>query len=203
MEDQPRIFERFTKFDYQGLNHEGTGIGLAITSRLITLIKGKIWFESIPGKGSTFHFSIPYKTQKIKLSQPEEFVGKSLSNISESKKSILVVEDNELGYRLIMEALKPLNLESFHVTDGKEAINYIRANPDTCLVLMEIKLAFMDGYEASKEIRKLKPELPIIAQSAFAMIGDREKALSSGCDDYITKPLDVEELKIIVKKYIF
>ena len=201
-EDQPRIFDRFTKFDYQGLNHEGTGIGLAITARLIALLKGKIWFDSIPGKGSTFHFSIPYKTQTTKLLQPEESGGTTSSHIIQNKKLILVVEDNEMSYCLIMEALKPLNLESFHVTDGKDAIDCIRANPDICLVLMDIKLPFMDGYEASKEIKKIKPELPIIAQSAFAMIGDMEKALNSGCDDYITKPLDVAELKLLVKKYI-
>jgi CheY-like chemotaxis protein len=126
----------------------------------------------------------------------------NLSPITEIIRPILVVEDDENSYILIKEFLRPLNVEIHHVTDGTDAINFIKMNPETCLILMDIKLPFMDGYEATKAIKQINPGIPIIVQTAYAMIGDREKALNAGCDDYITKPLDLRKLQKLVKPYI-
>jgi CheY-like chemotaxis protein len=202
VEDQSRIFERFTKFNYQGMNTEGTGIGLSIAEKLVSLLNGKIWFNSIPGKGSDFFFSIPYVGPKYQSLLQKKTQKMSLSLNPEIIRPILVVEDDKTSYMLIKEFLRPLNIEIHHVTDGTDAINFIKINSDTRLILMDIKLPFMDGYEATKAIKQINPKIPIIAQTAYAMIGDREKAISAGCDDYITKPLDLKKLQDLVKFYI-
>jgi CheY-like chemotaxis protein len=202
LEDQSRIFERFAKFNYHGMNTEGAGIGLSIAEKLVSLLKGRIWFNSSQGKGSDFFFSIPYVTPKNQLSLDKKTNKMNLSQTAEKTRPILVVEDDKTSYMLIKEFLRPLNLEIHLVTDGKDAVNFIKINPDIRLILMDVKLPFMDGYEATKIIKQINPKIHIIAQTAYAMIGDREKALSAGCDDYITKPLDLKKLQELVEIYL-
>lgn len=201
-EDQSKIFERFTKFNYQGMNTEGTGIGLSIAEKLVSLLNGRIWFNSVVGKGTEFFFSIPYaapKNQSSSFKRPQKM---NAVPVPEIPKSILVVEDDKASYMLIKEFLRPLNVDIHHVNDGADAINLIKINPDIRLILMDLKLPFMDGYEATKAIKQINPKIPIIAQTAYAMIGDREKALSAGCDDYITKPLDIKNIQELVSIYL-
>ena len=156
------------------MNTEGTGIGLSITEKLVSLLNGKIWVSSIYGKGSDFFFSIPYLGPKNQSVSQKETLKMNLSPSPEIMRPVLVVEDDKTSYMLIKEFLKPLNIEIHHVTDGTDAINFLKVNP----------------------------KIPIIAQTASAMIGDREKALSAGCDDYITKPLDFKKLQELVKTYL-
>jgi CheY-like chemotaxis protein len=204
-EDKSKIFDRFTRFNYQGMNTEGTGIGLSIAEKLVTLLKGRIWFNSISGKGSDFFFTLPDIAPKnqssLQVEKKKKLKMKMTANL-ENLRPILVVEDDKTSYVLIKEFLRPLNIEIHHVIDGTDAINFIKLNPDVCLILMDIKLPFMDGYEATKAIKLTNPKIPIIAQTANAMIGDREKALSAGCDDYITKPLDLKRLQEVIKPYL-
>jgi len=202
VEYQSRIFERFTKFNYQGMNTDGTGIGLSIAEKLVSLLNGKIWFSSVPGKGSDFFFSIPYIAPKYQSSLHKKTQKMNVPIISEIIRPILVVEDDKTSYMLIKEFLRPLNIEIHHVNDGTDAINFIKTHPDIRLILMDIKLPFMNGYEATKVIKQINPKIPIIAQTAYAMTGDREKAISAGCDDYITKPLDLKKLHELVKLYL-
>jgi signal transduction histidine kinase len=202
VEDQDKIFDRFTRFNYQGMNTEGSGIGLSIAEKLVTLLNGRIWFNSIYGKGSDFFFSLPYiASQKLSASK-NKTQKMNLSPAAEIIRHILVVEDDKTSYMLIKEFLRPLNIEIHHVTDGTDAVNFIRANPDTTLILMDLKLPFMDGYDATKAIKLINPKIPIIAQTAYAMLGDKEKALNAGCDHYITKPLDLKKLQELVKPYL-
>lgn len=121
--------------------------------------------------------------------------------MSQPKKTILLVEDDKTSVFLITEFLRPLDFNIHHVTDGKDAVDYIKQNPETNLVLMDIRLPFMSGYDATVEIRKFNQKILIIAQTANAMLGDREKALDAGCNDYITKPLDPRKLQELVKQY--
>jgi CheY-like chemotaxis protein len=160
------------------------------------LLNGRIWFNSIFGKGSNFFFSIPYDDTKIQMVSTNQSKEMNLSPITE------IVEDDKTSFILLKEFLKPLNLEIHHVTDGIEAVNFIKMNPDIRLILMDLKLPFMDGYEAARIIKRMNPKIPIIAQTAYAMLGDKDKALSAGCDDYITKPLDLEKLKELVNTYL-
>lgn len=117
-------------------------------------------------------------------------------------KSVLIVEDDKISALLIRELLRPLNLEIHIASDGKDAIDFLKLNPETNLILMDVKLPFMNGYEAVTEIRKINPDIPIIAQTAYAMMGDREKALNAGCNDYLTKPLDSKKLLSLVMTYL-
>jgi FOG: CheY-like receiver len=103
---------------------------------------------------------------------------------------------------LIKEFLRPLNIKIHHVTDGREAVNFVKMNPEVRLILMDIKLPFMDGYEATKTIRQINSKIPIIAQTAYAMLGDREKAIAAGCVDYINKPLESQRLLELVSEYL-
>lgn len=196
-----KIFDRFTKFNYQGMNVEGSGIGLAIAEKLVSLLNGRIWFNSEFGKGSVFYFSIPYIAPKYNSASTKRLQKMSLSIANENIRPLLVVEDDKASYLLIKEFLKPLNIDIHHVVDGKDAVNFVKLNPDVRLILMDIKLPFMDGYEATRSIKKINPKIPIIAQTAYAMVGDREKALNAGCDDHITKPLDFNKLQELVKPY--
>ena len=203
-EDQKKIFERFTKFDYQGLNNEGTGIGLSLVEKLVTLLNGKIWLESVWGNGSTFFLSIPFipPTSHSASVSLKGFQKKSQRIVTDSRKAVLVVEDDKESYLLIREILKPMNIEIHHVGNGKDAVEFIRKHPDTQLILMDMKLPFMDGAEATIAIRKFNPDISIIAQTAYAMLGDREKAIDAGCNDYITKPLESNKLKELILTHL-
>ena len=103
---------------------------------------------------------------------------------------------------LIKELLRSLNIEIHHVTDGREAVRFVNKNPEVRLILMDIKLPFMDGYEATRAINQINSKIPIIAQTAYAMLGDREKAIAAGCVDYIDKPLDSQRLLELVSTYL-
>ena len=200
-EDQQRIFERFTKFDYKGLNTDGSGIGLSIVERIVSLLGGQIWLKSIYGEGSVFFFSIPNKAGYFANQN-----GKSqkINNPSTKKPSnkILVVEDDEISFLLISEILKPFKIKVHLVADGADAIKFLKKEPEIRLILMDMKLPHMDGFEATQAIKKLNPQIPIIALTGYAMAGDKEKALSAGCDDYLIKPLDSKKLKTLIGNYL-
>ena len=194
VEDQKKIFQRFTSFNYSGLNTKGTGIGLSISKKIIEKLGGNMWLKSNVGKGTTFYFSIPHKA-----SSQKSYKGKETQIVNEprslkSKGKVLIVEDDKASQELISKILRPLNLEFVYANDGAEAIRYVIRNDDVSLIMMDLKLPDINGYEATTIIKKINPEIPIIAQTAFAMEGDREKATAAGCDDYITKPLESSKL---------
>lgn len=122
--------------------------------------------------------------------------------VTKSTKSILLVEDDEASQTLMKQILRPLKMELHSVQDGNDAIRHIIMNPETSLILMDLKLPFLDGFEATRAIKKLNPDIPIIAQTAYVMSGDREKAINAGCDDYITKPLEASKLLRIVLDHL-
>ena len=201
-EDQKAIFEQFHNYNYQNLNVEGSGIGLAIVDKIVEMLQGKVWINRIPGLGSTFYFTIPYDPGEIQTVPQDETRTAAPVIKNGSGKSILVVEDNELSSMLLTSVLSSMNWDYHHVADGLEAINYVKANPNIRLVLMDMKLPVMDGYEATREIKKINPYIPVIAQTAFAMSGDKQKAIEAGCDDYLPKPIDFKRLKQLLEVYI-
>ena len=195
-----KIFDRFIKAENITTElYGGTGLGLAICTGLVGKMGGKIWVESEKDKGAEFYFTIPYKTStQTKVSKLQE-------NITESDLAdytILVVEDETNSAIYLREILSNRKIKQLLAKDGKQAIEMFKKNHDIDLILMDIKLPVMDGYTATREIKKIKSDIPVIAQTAYAMFGDKEKALKAGCDDYISKPISEENLISLLKKYL-
>jgi len=197
------VFDRFKRLDSQATKEfKGAGLGLAICRQLITLLGGKIWLESEPGQGSVFYFTLPFIQGSSRDKSHENQGYKESADVSWGEKTILVAEDDPFSYELITEYLKPTGIATLRVSDGKSAVNLISRNSAVSLVLMDIRLPIMNGYEAVKYIRKIRPDLPVIAQSAFAMDEDRRSALAAGCNDFLPKPIDKSLFFKILRKYL-
>lgn len=193
------IFERFRQGDIDSKGeHSGSGLGLFISKSYVELLGGKIWLESIPGRGTEFFFSIPYNPDN----EDSCTVDKEITYPSVGNKTILVAEDNSINFLLIKEYMSDCSAELIHAENGKEAVDHVRDNYEIDLVLMDIKMPVMDGFEATMHIKAIRPDLPVIALTAYAQSGDREKVSESGCDDYLAKPFNRNDLHSILNKYL-
>jgi len=200
------IFERFIQADVSSTRQfEGSGLGLSIAKAYVKMLGGNIWVESEPGKGAVFYFTIlsdagPEGEAVMKNAFPDEETGNRI-NLENPGLKILVVEDDETSEMLISIVLKEFGKQVLKVRTGREAIEACRINPDIDLVMMDIKMPEMNGYEATRQIRKFNKDVVIIAQTAYALVGDREKAMEAGCNDYIAKPLQKEGLMKIINRF--
>jgi PAS domain S-box-containing protein len=201
-EEHERIFDSFYQVDKTVSRiYSGTGLGLTISNAYAGLLGGKLSLISSPGKGSRFTFALPLK-------RIDDFTASSVSFIREKKeearegRTILIAEDEESNFALIMAMLKPAGYNLLRVKDGLEAIDTCRKNPDIDLILMDIKMPVINGCDAAFEILKFRQDLPIIAQTAYAHPDDRIRAIECGCADYIAKPFNREQLMSLIKKYI-
>lgn len=187
-EEQQIIFGRFNQAKHDiAINYGGTGLGLSIAKAYVEKLDGDIWVKSEEGKGSTFFFTLPYNPiiQEINESPP------TLKNITTNKKiTVMVVEDDDINFLLINEIFLILNAEILRAKTGAEAIEHFLNNKRINLVLMDIKLPDISGFEVTKQLISINDSVPIIAQTAYALEGDEEKALNAGCVDYISKPID-------------
>lgn len=197
------IFQRFRQVEETFTkNYEGTGLGLAISKKLTNLLGGKMWVESLPEEGSTFYFSLPLQivetgNKKAKLN------GKEVKSIAFDKKNILVVEDEDSNYILTETILKAIDVNVLRAENGIAAVDMISNNGRTIdLILMDIKMPLMNGFDATVEIKKIKSEIPIIAQTAYTLAEEKEKCLAAGCDDYIAKPIDRKLLLEKINKFL-
>jgi len=200
---QEIIFDRFRKIeDSNAKLYRGTGLGLTISKKLIELLNGKIWVNSELGKGSTFYFTLPFKNENNIISRKQnKMTKKSIKAIWENN-LVLIVEDEDLNYLYLEKLLKFTKIKIVRAKTGIEAVEYIKNNKNTDIILMDIKLPEMDGVTATKEIRKISLEIPIIAQTAFAMKGDKDEFIEAGCNDYISKPINAEKLIELMSKLI-
>ena len=200
LDKQELVFKRFTQIhDKIRNNIGGTGLGLSIVKGLLDLLGGEIFIESEPGKGSTFTFSFPYKTTKQNhqvLLQPEKPNENNLNN-----KIILIVEDDYYNFEYLKEILSNIGLQILQAGTGKQALEISISEP-LDLVLMDIRLPDMDGYNATNQIHNHKPMLKIIAQTAYASHDERQKALDAGCIDYLSKPTKSDLLVSTISKHL-
>ncbi len=197
------LFDRFYKVEDDNTKlFRGTGIGLYLSKRVVGMLGGEIWVDSKYGKGSTFYFTVP----KIDFQIDEE--EQNLHDISNPFKNapkkikILIVEDQESNQQYYTAILKPGNFELIQAYNGGEGIDAFDKNPDVDLILLDLKMPDIDGFEVLEEIRKKDTKIPIIAQTAYAMAADKEKCLEAGFNDYIAKPVQRETLFNLIAKYL-
>jgi signal transduction histidine kinase len=196
------VFDRFQQVYNENIpNTSGTGLGLSIVKKIVELLGGQIYVTSKAGKGSSFFFTI--NTEFVDILQHdvkiEPDLSVSLPDFNEEK--ILVAEDEHLNFILLREILSSTGATVEWAKNGKDAIDEIKMNNNYCLVLVDIKMPIVDGYETFTEIRKIDKDIPIVAQTAYAMSGERDAILKYGFNDYISKPINKEELFLILKKY--
>lgn len=190
-----KIFERFYQIESSATRaYEGTGLGLSISKAYIELLGGRIWLSSQPGKGSVFYFTLPYVNKTQTLSAMEK------QSKSDAEKSVLIAEDDDNNFFLMKELLSDMNLKIIRASNGLEAVDAFRKGEKIDLVLMDIKMPMMDGYEAIRQILEKKPETRILAQTAYA--DDEVKAMESGCLGFISKPFIKDRFVSLVREYL-
>jgi PAS domain S-box-containing protein len=197
------IFERFIQADITDkMARQGAGLGLAISKAYVEMLGGKIWIESEETKGSIFYFTLPYQIETVKENSTKNEILTHAEVPPAKKLKILIAEDDEISEMLMSIAVQKFVGEIISVRTGTEAVAACHNNPDINLVLMDIEMPEMDGYEATRQIRKFNKEVIIIAQTAYALEGEREKAITACCDDYIAKPIKADELEQMIIKYL-
>ncbi len=196
---QSGIFD-YLSLDYSMLrkNLEGVGVGLAVSFEYVKHLGGDMWFKSKDGEGSVFYFKLPYLKAEI-AHKPSERSDVGEKDFKNGEKLILIAEDDDMNYFIIEKFIKRDDIKIFRALNGKEAVDICKTK-SIDLVLMDIKMPVMDGFEATGLIKKFKPDLTIIAQTAY--MSDRGYAISCGCTDFIAKPFRKEQLVSLINSYL-
>ena len=195
-----QIFEPFIQEDISVTRgHEGSGLGLSIARGLVELLGGELWAESEKGVGSTFFFTLP-----LVAAEPTTEPAKPVSKNTEGADNnlILIAEDEESNYQLLKTVVQNAGYSTLHAIHGEAAVGLCHQYPEIGLILMDIKMPVMNGLEATKKIKAFRPDLPIIALTAHAQTGDRQRILEAGCDEYLAKPVKLQELNAMINAMI-
>ena len=198
--EKQKVFDRFFKGKEGEIKNKGTGLGLSIVSKLVAKFNGTITFNSEHGKGTIFKVLLPVEIRECNDCEK----GKATLVINSNNKPdiegkrILIVEDDQVNAEFLIKFLKKYKIETTLVDNGREALEIIKGQQFFDLVLMDMKLPVLNGYETTKEIKKLRSYLPVIAHTAFAQMEDRKRAFMAGCDDYLPKPLDKNDFERIM-----
>ncbi|MFW6224404.1 MAG: ATP-binding protein, partial [Bacteroidota bacterium] len=197
-EDREIIFERFRQGSIaKGEIHSGTGLGLSISRSLVKMLGGRIWLNSEINKGTEVFFTIKTNlTNNVSSKKPITMKTPSDNNpVKKEGKTILIVEDEDSNYMFLETILQKENHNVFRASDGIQAMEIFHARQNEIdMILMDIKIPRINGLTVTRKVKEIKPGIPVIAQTAYAMPGDKEKALEAGCDDYVSKPLSREEV---------
>lgn len=200
-DNHKNIFDRFKRVDSDiSIKVGGLGLGLAISKAYVDLLGGSISLESKVGEGSTFYFSIP-----LEYSKTEHITVKSINNVDVVKseeETILIAEDDNINFLLFQKMMQHKNYKIIRAINGQEAVDICINNPNIDLVLMDIKMPIMTGFEALEQIRPIRPNLPIIAQTAYSSSDDKIKIEEAGFNGYITKPLNRDALFELINNYL-
>ena len=195
-EDQDHIFNRFHEIEETSTKkYGGSGLNLTISKHIVEILGGKIKVKSEINKGSRFQISIPVESPKRKKTDMTEFNDSQTVNWKD--KVILIAEDEDVNFRFLEAVLQKTQTQILRAKTGKEAVELCKNIGKIDLVLMDIKMPEMNGFEATKIIKKMRPDLPVIAQTAFAAQDEQVRCQQAGCDDIITKPIDI---KLLLRK---
>ncbi|HBI36414.1 MAG: hypothetical protein A2015_08635 [Spirochaetes bacterium GWF1_31_7] len=194
------IFERFRQVDDSTQKkYSGSGLGLAITKSLVELLGGSIHIDSKVGEGTNIYFYLPFQ----KADKKEPLIEKDYTSTIQSSRNILIAEDDDNNYKFLSVYIhKMYGLTPVRAKTGLEVIDIFNNNKTIDMIFMDMNMPEMDGYEATKEIRKTNKDIIIIANTAYATNTEIDKCLKAGCNDYLSKPINIEKFEIVLKKYL-
>jgi len=193
------IFEMFSQEESSNTRgYDGSGLGLAIAKGLVKLLGGNIKVSTEKGKGATFTFTVPYKA----TDHPEIHVTDiRIESADRDKLLVLIAEDEDSNYLYMEAVMKMIGCHYIRAINGAEAVALCKRNEKINLVLMDIKMPVMNGIEATQLIREFRPDLPVIATTAYAQTGDEQRFIANGCNGYLAKPVKKESLLALLKSY--
>lgn len=197
---QELIFDRFRQVDdSQSRRYGGTGLGLAISKRLVEIMGGLIWVKSVLDEGSTFFVQIPYVVEKNEEGVISDF---GSGKYNWKGKTLLIAEDENSNYQLIKATISQTGVRLERANNGLEAVEKVKSNNQIDLVLMDIRMPELNGYDATRQIKSFRKSLPVLSITAYAMSEDELKSVDAGCDEYISKPVKPAKLLDLIDGYI-
>jgi CheY-like chemotaxis protein len=204
MENKEVIFQRFRKADDSRIStFRGAGLGLSIAQHLMQLLGGEIRVESEINKGSSFFFSVPLKkSTSEQKEEPKSIVLASSQVPNLENKLILIAEDDNANYAFIERLIRKTKAKVLRAVNGIEVIELVKKHNNISLILMDIKMPEMNGMEAFAELQKLKKQIPVVAQTAYAFTHDIQMIKEAGFSDYVSKPINPAKLFTILSNHV-